>query len=211
MEGPYPEEVSASDRVEPRVEPSVEPKVLRKGEKDPNDESRPDKEVANCCISRWIVSLINLCHAWNIFRRKPSFLARAWSLIRQKNDNKQNAQKTAKCLTLEAFLFSPCPPLYSVSPDPHGPGLSRDGVLVETVSTFLLFQATLPLMVSRRPPKFEGPPDQQQTTSLQITRKNGTKEHWKPRFYSNYSLHTRSGRVSICRVPTPGVDNITCP
>ena len=52
MEGPYPEEVSASDRVEPRVEPSVEPKVLRKGEKDPNDESRPDKEVANCCISR---------------------------------------------------------------------------------------------------------------------------------------------------------------
>jgi len=63
IDAPYPDEVSASDRVEPRVEPIVEPRVLRKGEKDPKDESRPEREVANCCISRWSVSLMNLCHA----------------------------------------------------------------------------------------------------------------------------------------------------
>ena len=39
--------------VDPKVDPRVEPKVCRKGEaaNDPNDESRPDKEVAKCCIS----------------------------------------------------------------------------------------------------------------------------------------------------------------
>lgn len=58
-EAPYPEEVSASDmvgdsRVDANVDPRVEPRVLRKGEaaNDPNEESRPDREVANCCISR---------------------------------------------------------------------------------------------------------------------------------------------------------------
>ena len=61
IEAPYPEEVNTSDmvgdgdpRVDPKVDPSVEPSVLRNvdGANDPNDESRPDKEVANCCISR---------------------------------------------------------------------------------------------------------------------------------------------------------------
>lgn len=98
--------------VEPRVEPKVEPRVLRNGEKDPKDESRPDREVANCCISRWRVSLMNLCHAWNIFRRKPSFLAWAWSLIRENNNNnKQNAKKTATFYPQSiTFLTLPTPP-----------------------------------------------------------------------------------------------------
>ena len=110
-EAPYPEEVSASDmvepRVEPRVEPKVEPRVLRKGENDPKDESRPEREVANCCISRWSLSLMNLCHAWKIFRKKPSFLARAWSLIRENNINhKQRVQKTARCQQISRALNS---------------------------------------------------------------------------------------------------------
>ena len=42
-------------------------------------------------------------------------------------------------LTHQASLFLPCPPLHAVSPDPHGPGLSRDRFLAEAISYFLLF------------------------------------------------------------------------
>ena len=40
-------------KVDPKVEPSVDPSTLRKGGavNDPKDESRPDSEVAKCCIS----------------------------------------------------------------------------------------------------------------------------------------------------------------
>lgn len=105
--------------------------------------------------------------------------------------------ETKVLLTLQASIFSPRPPLHAVFPDPNSPGLSRDRLLVDVVSGFLLFQATLPLMVCRRPPKLERPPDQQQTTSLQITRKNGTKigapmqlVHELIRFFFSIERHT---------------------
>ena len=64
MEAPYPEEVRASDTVEPRVEPKVEPNGWRKeGENDPKEESKPDTEVANFCISTCRISLVIRCHA----------------------------------------------------------------------------------------------------------------------------------------------------